>query len=54
MLIAAKALLDRNPAPTRAEVATALDPNLCRCGTHPRILRAVLRAAADMRPGADS
>ena len=54
MLIAAKALLDRNPAPTRAEVATALDPNLCRCGTHPRILRAVLRAAADKRPGADS
>lgn len=54
MLIAAKALLDRNPAPTRADVATALDPNLCRCGTHPRILRAVLRAAAEMRPGADS
>jgi nicotinate dehydrogenase subunit A len=54
MLIAAKALLDRNPDPTRAEVATALDPNLCRCGTHPRILRAVLRAAAGMRPRADS
>jgi nicotinate dehydrogenase subunit A len=49
MLIAAKALLDRNPYPTRAEVAAALDPNLCRCGSHPRILRAVLRAAAEMR-----
>ena len=49
MLIAAKALLDRNPQPTRAEIAIALDPNLCRCGSHPRILRAVLKAAADIR-----
>lgn len=49
MLMAAKALLDRNPDPTRAEVAVALDPNLCRCGSHPRILRAVLKAAAMMR-----
>ncbi|SMF17578.1 nicotinate dehydrogenase subunit A [Xaviernesmea oryzae] len=49
ILIAAKAFLDRNPDPTRAEVAAALDRNLCRCGSHPRILRAVLRAAAVMR-----
>jgi len=48
ILIAAKALLDRNPAPTRAEIATALDGNICRCGTHHRILRAVARAAARM------
>lgn len=49
ILIASKALLDTNPDPTRAEVAAALDPNLCRCGSHPRILRAVLKAAATMR-----
>jgi nicotinate dehydrogenase subunit A len=49
ILIAAKAFLDRNPDPTRAEVAEALDPNLCRCGSHPRILRAVLKAAAVLR-----
>lgn len=53
MLIAAKALLDRNPDPTRAEIAAALDPNLCRCGSHPRILRAVMRAAAGLRDMAD-
>lgn len=50
MLIAAKAFLDRNPTPTRSEIAAALDANLCRCGSHPRILRAVLKAAAKMRP----
>lgn len=53
MLMAAKALLDRNPDPTRSEVAQALDPNLCRCGSHPRILRAVLRAAAVLQRAAD-
>jgi nicotinate dehydrogenase subunit A len=51
ILMASKALLDRTPDPTRAEVAAALDANLCRCGSHPRILRAVLRAAATMRGG---
>lgn len=49
MLMAAKALLDRNPAPTRAEIATALDDNICRCGSHNRILRAVEKAAAARR-----
>ena len=49
ILISAKALLDRNPAPTRAEIAAALDDNICRCGAHHRILRAVTRAAARMR-----
>jgi nicotinate dehydrogenase subunit A len=49
ILISAKALLDRNPAPTRAEIAQALDDNLCRCGSHNRILRAVARAAAQSR-----
>jgi nicotinate dehydrogenase subunit A len=52
ILISAKALLDRNPAPTRAEIAAALDDNICRCGTHHRILRAVALAAARMREAA--
>ena len=45
ILISAKALLDRNPQPTRAEIARALDDNICRCGSHNRILRAVEKAA---------
>jgi nicotinate dehydrogenase subunit A len=51
ILISAKALLDRNPSPSRAEIAAALDDNICRCGSHNRILRAVERAAARMRGG---
>ena len=49
ILISAKALLDRNRAPTRAEIAEALDGNICRCGTHHRILRAGALAAVRMR-----
>jgi len=49
ILISAKALLDRNPAPSRREIAEALDDNICRCGSHIRILKAVERAAAAMR-----
>jgi nicotinate dehydrogenase subunit A len=45
MIMSAKDLLDRNPRPTEQEVRTALAGNLCRCGTHTRIIRAVLRAA---------
>jgi nicotinate dehydrogenase subunit A len=45
ILISAKALLDRNPRPTRADVVAALDKHLCRCGAHNRIIRAVERAA---------
>ena len=52
ILICAKALLDRNPSPSRAQIAEALDENICRCGSHVRILRAVERAAAQMRAGA--
>jgi nicotinate dehydrogenase subunit A len=52
ILIAAKALLDRNPSPSRREIALALDDNICRCGSHPRILRAIERAARRMREGA--
>jgi nicotinate dehydrogenase subunit A len=51
ILISAKALLDRNPSPSRAEIARALDDNLCRCGAHNRILRAIDKAAARMRAG---
>lgn len=52
IIVSAKALLDKNPAPTRAEIAAALDANICRCGSHNRILRAVEKAAAMMRNGA--
>ena len=52
ILISAKALLDRNPSPTRAEIAQALDDNICRCGSHNRIIRAVERAAAAIRESA--
>ena len=48
MLMTAKALLDRNPHPSETEVRQGLAANLCRCGTHNRILRAVLRAADAM------
>jgi nicotinate dehydrogenase subunit A len=49
ILISAKALLEQNPSPTRKEIALALDGNICRCGSHNRILRAVEKAAAAMR-----
>ena len=45
MIIAAQALLATNPKPTEADVKRALDTHLCRCGSHNRIVRAVLRAA---------
>lgn len=52
ILVAAKALLDRNPDPTRAEIAQALDWHLCRCGVHNRVMEAVALAARRMREGA--
>jgi nicotinate dehydrogenase subunit A len=52
ILISAKALLDQNPSPSRAQIAAALDDNICRCGSHIRILRAVERAAGLLRDGA--
>ena len=51
IMMSAKALLDNNPAPSRAEIVAALDPHLCRCGSHLRIIRAVKRAAAALREG---
>ncbi len=46
MIMAAKALLDQNRHPNRNDIKQALDGNLCRCGTHMRIVRAIERAAA--------
>ena len=45
MIISAAALLRDNPGPSAQQVREALEPNLCRCGAHGRIVRAVLRAA---------
>jgi len=49
ILISAAALLARNPTPTESEVRAAFDRNLCRCGSHNRMVRAVLRVAAGDR-----
>jgi nicotinate dehydrogenase subunit A len=49
MMMRAQALLVKNSSPTDAQIRAELEPNLCRCGTHMRILRAVHRAAALMR-----
>jgi nicotinate dehydrogenase subunit A len=50
----AEALLRRNPRPSDAEIRMALIPNLCRCGTHMRILRAVRRAATAVQAAAEA
>jgi nicotinate dehydrogenase subunit A len=49
MVMSAKALLERNPAPTAGEIRQALNGHLCRCASHNRIVRAVQRAAKEMR-----
>ena len=49
VIVGAKALLDRNPDPSRAEIAEALSWHLCRCGAHNRILAAVALAAQRLR-----
>src|SRR3981081_3636769 len=54
MIMSAKELLDRNPRPSEPDVRAALASNLCRCGTHNRIIRAVLRAAQASAPGRPS
>jgi nicotinate dehydrogenase subunit A len=51
MIVRAQALLERNPAPTREQILSFLSPNLCRCGTHMRIVRAVEKAARLMKGG---
>jgi nicotinate dehydrogenase subunit A len=52
MIMRAQALLERNPSPSDAEIRRHMMPNLCRCGTHMRIFRAVRRAAQAMQAGA--
>jgi nicotinate dehydrogenase subunit A len=51
IVMSAAALLQTRPAPSENEIRAALDRNLCRCGTHTRIVRAVQRAAARMAEG---
>ena len=48
MIMSAKALLDKTPKPTDAQIRKALAANLCRCGTHNRIVRAVQKAAKEV------
>ncbi len=48
ILISASALLERNRKPSRADIVAALDPHLCRCGMHNRVIRAVQQAGAAM------
>jgi len=50
MIMRSKVLLDRTPNPTEQEIRNALSRNLCRCGTHLDIIRAVQRAAKEMKP----
>jgi nicotinate dehydrogenase subunit A len=54
MMMRAQALLEANPAPSRDEIRRHMNTNLCRCGTHMRILRAVERAASLMKNGGNA
>ena len=54
ILVSAAALLARDPAPDEAAIRAALEPHLCRCGSHNRIIRAVQRAAREMRAPSDA
>ena len=54
MMMRAQALLERNPNVSKAEIRRHMNANLCRCGTHMRILRAVERAAGYMKSGGSS
>jgi nicotinate dehydrogenase subunit A len=51
MVMRAQALLERNPAPSPADTRRFMSPNLCRCGTHMRILRAIDRASRTLQAG---
>lgn len=54
ILMSAAALLAVNPDPSDAEIRTALERNLCRCGAHNRMIRAILAAASQMKAVADA
>jgi aerobic-type carbon monoxide dehydrogenase small subunit (CoxS/CutS family) len=51
MVLQAYALLKKNPHPSQAQILEGMEGNLCRCGSHPRIVRAVLAAATEQRGG---
>ena len=53
-IMQAASLLSHNPAPTRAEIVEAMNGNLCRCMTYPRIIKAIERAANDLRAANDT
>jgi len=52
MIMTAKSFLDKNPSPSEEQIRKALDANLCRCGTHTRIIKAVQRAAQQIKQSA--
>ena len=52
MIMRAQALIRRTPAPAEAQIREALEPNLCRCGTYMRIIRAIQRATSGARDAA--
>jgi aerobic-type carbon monoxide dehydrogenase small subunit (CoxS/CutS family) len=54
MIMRAQAFIQHNQAPTEAEIRQAMEPNLCRCGTHMRIVRAIRRATSEARKTADA
>ena len=54
MIMKAHSLLSENPTPTRAEIVAGMDENLCRCGTHKRIIAAIEEAAQEMKGGMQS
>ena len=47
IIVSAVSLLNHNPKPTESEVRSALDKNLCRCGSHSRVVRAVMKASRE-------
>jgi len=51
MIIKAYSLLSENPSPSREEIIEEMDENLCRCGSHTRIIRAIQTAAEEMKGG---
>ena len=51
MILKAYSLLAENPTPSRAEIITGMDENLCRCGAHTRIVQAIETAAREMKGG---
>jgi aerobic-type carbon monoxide dehydrogenase small subunit (CoxS/CutS family) len=48
MIVKASELLEKNPHPSEAQIRTAMNGHLCRCGTYPRIIQAVQRASRAM------